>query len=197
MQDKVICVSDTLQQNRLPCSQLDVTAGRRNTRVHRLWRAAGFKTREQPRSVCWGDRGSRRRRRVGCSAKRPAFHPLLGKTRAHKRDFTSATMWSTPHATSTTWPGTVTWQKITQRNWAYKRKVKHTWFNSCFSNLANGHKENSGTVCTATYSDGRRRDYFLSGSDSLYKWPWDFTLCHIEKECTLKCQMLKCPVGTS
>lgn len=25
------------------------------------------------------------------------------------RDLTSATIWSTPHATSTTWPGTVTW----------------------------------------------------------------------------------------
>ncbi|KAF0022941.1 hypothetical protein F2P81_024922 [Scophthalmus maximus] len=34
-----------------------------------------------------------------------------GRTRrAHRRDFTSATMWSTPHATSTTCPGTVTWE---------------------------------------------------------------------------------------
>lgn len=43
------------------------------------------------------------------------IHRWWGKE-AHRRDFASATMWSTPHATSTTWPGTVTWGgKITHK----------------------------------------------------------------------------------
>lgn len=181
MQDKLSCVSDTLLQNRLPCSLLDVTTGRRDRRVHRLWRAAGFKTREKPRLACWGDQGSAGGR--GSLAKHSALHPLLGKTRAHKRDFTSATMWSTPHATSTTWPGTVTWQKITKRNSAYKRKVQHTLFNSCFSNeLMVTSTKTLWTFCTSTYSCGRKTIYFLPGPDSLWKWPRDFTLCHTEKQ---------------
>lgn len=46
----------------------------------------------------------------------PNIQPFIQSLRnsaAHRRDFTSATMWSTPHATSTTRPATVTWQRST------------------------------------------------------------------------------------
>lgn len=52
----------------------------------------------------------------GPSPNSQPFIQSLKDSAAHSRDFTSATMWSTPHATSTTSPGTVTWQNITQRS---------------------------------------------------------------------------------
>lgn len=68
---------------------------------------------------------------------RPNIQPFIyccRNTEAHSRDFTSATMWSTPHATSTTWPGTVTWWKAHTRlreDWVKAQIVLITlWFSS-------------------------------------------------------------------
>lgn len=90
----------------------DVTTGRRDTKVCHLQRAAGFKT------PPWSMTGSLRCPGVSgrLSPNSQPFTRSLKDSAAHSRDFTSATMWSTPHATSITWPGTVTWQNITQRS---------------------------------------------------------------------------------
>lgn len=72
---------------------------------------------------------------------------------AHRRDFASATMWSTPHATSTTWPGTVTWGgKIT-----HKKEVNN---NIKWKEVR---KEDVQFLCFyCTYSEDRGFIYVLS-----------------------------------
>lgn len=55
----------------------------------------------------------------------------------HRRDFTSATMWSTPQATSTTCPGTVTWWMkekllLDKNKWEYRF---YCWQEACVAYL--------------------------------------------------------------